>query len=434
MIYEPIGVEEVNMGNKNKPIVAIAKYSDINVMVDQIFELLGGVENIIKKNSTVVLKPNAGHLGKPGTSVNTSASLVGAVVKAVKAAGAKKVIVAEAAAIGCDTMTCLEDSGIADAARKNGVDEIRDIKSDKDLIKIPIRDARSAITSVKLPRFLIEADHIINMPIFKSHASMVFTCALKNIKGVVQDKVHYDMHKTNLAMAMMDIWSVVRADLNIADLIWPAEGFGPHSPVPLDFGCVLASKDPVALDTVACKSVGLDMNKVSYFKNARERQLGCSDIDQIIIKGKTIEEVYQKMWLPYLDGFETWPEYEFHTENSCSSCQSLVAFTMEKLKALGEYDKNTDVVICLGAKKEVPDVPKKNLILCGNCLTKHRDKGVAVHGCPPAEPHVAWAIIDREDQTEIGPGFRERMHKEEVPWNKFIDEIVEKKNKERGKA
>lgn len=418
----------------NKPIVAIAKDKDVDVMVAQIFDLLGGIENVIKKNSTVVLKPNAGHLGKPGTSVNTSAALVGAVVKACKAAGAKKVIVAEAAAIGCDTMACLEDSGIADAARANGVDEIIDIKSDKDLITVPIRDARSAITSVKLPRFLIEADHIINMPIFKSHASMVFTCALKNIKGVVQDKVHYDMHKTNLAMAMMDIWSVVRADLSIADLIWPAEGFGPHSPVPMDFGCVVASKDPVALDAVACHCVGLDMNQVSYFENALERQLGCSDINNIEVRGKSIDEVYQKMWLPYLEGFETWPEYEFHTENSCSSCQSLVAFTMEKLKALGEYDKNQDAVIVLGAKKEVPDVPKERLILCGNCLTKHRDKGVAIYGCPPAEPHVGWAIMDREDQTEIGPGFRERMHSEEEPWNKFIDDIVAKKNKERGKA
>jgi hypothetical protein len=104
---------------------------------------------------------------------------------------------------------------------------------------------------------------------------------------------------------------------------------------------------------------------------------------------------------------------------------------MEKLKALGEYDNNTDAVICLGAKNEVPDVPKERLILCGNCLRKHRAKGVAVNGCPPSEPHVAWAIIDREDQMDIGPGFRERMHSEEAPWNKFIDEIVAKKKAER---
>ncbi|MDR1495317.1 MAG: DUF362 domain-containing protein [Clostridiales Family XIII bacterium] len=414
-----------------KAVVAIAKDPSVEVMVKQVFDELGGADTIIRKGSTVVLKPNAGHLGKDGTSVNTSPALVGEVIKAVKAAGARKVIVAESAAIGCDTIACLEDSGISDAARNAGVDEIRDIKSDKELIKVPIRDARSAITSVMLPRFLVEADHIINMPIFKSHASMVFTCALKNIKGVVQDKVHYDMHRTNLAMAMMDIWSVVRADLNIADLIWPAEGFGPHSPVPLDFGCVLASRDPVALDIVACHCVGLDTGKVSYFENARERGLGCADIDELEVRGKSIDEVYQKMWLPYLDGFDTWPEYEILPENSCSSCQSLVAFTMEKLKALDEYEKNSDAVIVLGAKKEVPDIEKERLILCGNCLRKHRDKGVAVNGCPPAEPHVAWAIIDRKDHMEIGPDLRDRMHSEEAPWNEYINALVAKKREER---
>lgn len=137
-------------------------------------------------------------------------------------------------------MECFEVTGIGRAGKEAAVDRIIDIKQEKDLIKIPIRNARSDIASVRLPRFLLEAEHIINLPIFKSHASMVFTCALKNIKGVVQDKVHYQMHQTNLAEAMMDVWSVIKADLNIVDMIRPAEGFGPHSTTPVDFGCVVA--------------------------------------------------------------------------------------------------------------------------------------------------------------------------------------------------
>ncbi len=42
-------------------------------------------------------------------------------------------------------------------------------------------------------------------PILKAHASMVFSCALKNIKGTVQDAVHVTMHQQNLTMAMMDV-------------------------------------------------------------------------------------------------------------------------------------------------------------------------------------------------------------------------------------
>lgn len=410
-----------------KSIVAIAKDPSIDVMVNQVLEDLGGAENLIRKNSTVILKPNAGHLGPPGTSINTNHDFLRAVIRAVKAAGAKRVIVGEAAAIGCDTMECFESAGHAQVAREEGV-ELYDIKSDKDLIKVQIRDAQSDLKHIMLPRLLLEAEHIINLPVFKSHASMVFSCALKNIKGVVQDKVHYEMHKTNLALAMMDVWSVVKADLTIADLIYPAEGFGPHSAVPLDFGCVVASKDPVALDATACRMVGLDISMVDYFEAARQRGIGVSDEDSIIIKGKSIEEVYKKMWLPYLERFETWPEYTIMHENSCSSCQSLVAYTMEKLKALGEYDKNTDAVVVLGAKKSIPeDIPPERLILCGNCTAKYRDRGIAVHGCPPSEPHIVWAIVDREDQNGIDDGFRARMAREEPIWSAYIDQKVKEK-------
>ncbi len=128
-----------------------------------------------------MLKPNAGHLAKPETSVCTNPEVVRAVIKEVKKANPKKIIIAESAAIGCDTVKCFEESGIAQVGRDEGVECI-DIKREKDLINIPVRGAKSNITSVKLPRFLVEADHIINLPIFKTHASMVFTGALKTLK------------------------------------------------------------------------------------------------------------------------------------------------------------------------------------------------------------------------------------------------------------
>jgi len=45
----------------SKSIVSIAKGDDPEKMVEQALDLLGGVQSLIKKGSTVVLKPNAGH-------------------------------------------------------------------------------------------------------------------------------------------------------------------------------------------------------------------------------------------------------------------------------------------------------------------------------------------------------------------------------------
>ena len=419
-----------------KSIVSIAQGNDPEKLVHEVLAPLGGVEALIQPKSTVVLKPNAGHPAPADTSVNTNPEVVAAVIKEIRKANPKEIIVAEAAAVGCDTMECLEASGILKAAEDAGVDKIIDIKKDKDLLTIPIRDARSDIKKMRLPRFLIEAEHIINLPIFKTHCSMVFTCALKNMKGVVQDKVHFQMHQTILAEAMMDLWSIIRADLNIADMIRPAEGFGPHTTLPMDMGCLVAGKDPVAVDATACRMVGLDINLVEYFEPARDRGLGNFDEDLIDVQGKRIEEVSQSMWLPYLEGFEKYPEYQIDTAGACSSCLSLVGLSMEKLRALGQYDDNTDATILVGRKKEIPEgISPDKLILIGDCLKKHKSKGLFVEGCPPGEPLPHWVIVDRfapegidPEDPEVAkfvrgrmeaetPQFVEHMHKLKAEWD-----------------
>jgi uncharacterized protein (DUF362 family) len=414
-----------------KSIVSISKGTDPQRMVEEALSHLGGVEALIKPNSTVVLKPNAGHPIPPETSANTSPAFMAAVIKVLRKANPKEIILAEASAIGCDTMESFEVTGIGRAAKEAGVDRVIDIKQEKDLIKIPIRDARSGLTSVRLPRFLLEAEHIVNLPIFKSHASMVFTCALKNIKGVVQDKVHYQMHQTDLAEAMMDVWSVIKADLNIVDMIRPAEGFGPHSTTPVDFGCVVAGKDPVAVDATICRMIGLDLKKVPYFKPARERGLGNYSEKAIEVRGRQIRDVYKKLWLPYLKGFNAWTDYDLHLEGSCSSCQGLMAMTMEKLKAMDEYEKNKGISILVGRKKELPQGLKlgKDVILVGDCLKRYRGQGSPFSGgCPPAEPFPLWVIIDRKDHTEIGEDFRDRMASDEKYWTVYLRNLEKKRS------
>ena len=98
-----------------KSIVSIAKGEDVEKMLSEVLSPLGGVSALIKPKSTVVIKPNAGHEAPAETSVNTNPELVAAVIKEIRKAGPKEIILAEASAIGCDTMECLEVSGILKA-------------------------------------------------------------------------------------------------------------------------------------------------------------------------------------------------------------------------------------------------------------------------------------------------------------------------------
>jgi uncharacterized protein (DUF362 family) len=387
-----------------KSVVSIVKGTDAETMVEQALDHLGGVKSFIEPGSTVVVKPNAGHEGAPDSSVNTSPEVVAAVIRAVKKADPGKIILAEASAIGCDTMECLESSGIRKAAEDAGVDEVRDIKSDKDLVKQKIENPTSYIKEVELPRFLLEADHLVNVPIFKSHVSMVFSCALKNLKGVVQDKHHYVMHCTELAAAMMDLGDLVRPVLTVVDMIRPMEGFGPHSGTPAEFGCIVAGQDMVAIDGTTCRMAGLPIERVDYFDAARDKGLGNFDEEAIEIRGSSIEEVRRELYMPYLEGFDAWPEYHFHIERACSSCQGLLSFTMSKLKSLDQYEKNKGIHIVLGRQPKLPEgvEPGEDLVIMGDCglaLKKRIEKagGTCLHvpGCPPAEPVPAWVINSR---------------------------------------
>ncbi len=421
----------------NKSLVAIAKENSVEESVKKVFDLMGGVTSLIEKGSTVVLKPNAGHVADPHSAVVTSPEVVRAVIHEVKKAEPGRIIIAEAAAIGCDTIECFKACGITQVAEEENV-ELIDIKREKDLINIPVRGYKSNISHVKLPRFLIEAEHIINIPILKAHASMMFSCALKNIKGVVQDKVHLDMHQQNLTMAMMDVWYAVRADINIVDAIYAGGGYSPHEPYPQYMGCVLGSKDPVAVDKVCCDLAKFDSNIVSYFKVAEEAGFGNYKDENIEVVGESVEDCAIDMWIPYLCGMDSWPEYDVYYKNACSSCQALFALNMGTMKANGMYDKYQDTAIVVGRKtpEEMAEItakyPPEKLVLHGNCLKKYMSQGIFVEGCPPAEGGLKNAMDMRKTLIEstVTPDDIDRINylkeRDKPLWHEYVIKEAEK--------
>ena len=115
---------------------------------------------------------------------------------------------------------------------------------------------------------------------------------------------------------------------------------------------------------------------------------------------------------------------------------------MEKLKAMGEYDKNAGISIFIGPKKKLPEgLDPKDTILFGNCLTKHKDKGVFIEGCPPMEGSPIFAILDRKTMTfprddmenmpDPDPAEIEKMNSVIEREKRMFAEYVEKLRKER---
>lgn len=394
-----------------KSLVSIAKGEDVFRMVEQAIEQLGGVASLIPPGRNIVLKPNAGHLGGPRTAINTSPEIVRAVIRLARRSKPARITIAEASAIGCKTEDCLRSSGILKVAQEEGIDEIIDIKSYGRLVRKAIESPTSAITHVDLPDFLLDPGcFLINLPIFKSHTSMVFTCALKNLKGVVQDRHHLVMHTTNLAGALADLGAVIQPDLNIVDMVDPMEGYGPHAGTPVHVGCVLAGSDMVACDSVACRIAGLPLGRIDYFDAVARKGLGNFKPEEIEVIGNSIEETRRDLHMPYLEGFNAFPEYKVLVGNACSTCQGLTSFNITRLKSLGFYGKCAGSQVVVGAfpgglLPEGLDLAEPVHLMgrCASSLRKRIEEAggrvLATPGCPPAEPHLSWNIMDGRENV-----------------------------------
>ena len=275
--------------------------ADIDEMVSRTFDLLGGVTNLIKPGLTVILKPNAGHCAVPAESVDTSPEVIRAIIRVVKKANPKKIIIAEAGAMGVKTMEAMEMSGMCEVARDEGV-EIVDLKAEgTKLFKYKVPNPLCAIKQIQLPQILFEKDtYFINVPIFKAHTCCMFTNALKNLKGCVQDHHHFIMHCTNLIGAMYDLGEALRPNLNIADMIRPLEGFGPHSGFPVEYSTIVGSEDVIATDTVCCHVASVPIEGLEYFEKAKIKHLGEYEDDKIELVGDPLKSVQHHMYLPYL--------------------------------------------------------------------------------------------------------------------------------------
>lgn len=97
----------------------------------------------------------------------------------------------------------------------------------------------------------------------------------------------------------MDLTSFFKdkVKINVVDGLIGAE-LNETSGSPVEMNLVIAGNDMVAVDSVASAVMGIDPLKVRYLMLAEERGLGVSNIDEIEVLGKSIEEVAKKFRLP----------------------------------------------------------------------------------------------------------------------------------------
>jgi uncharacterized protein (DUF362 family) len=218
----------------------------------------------------VVLKPNLVEHDPHGI-VNTHPALIGAVVDAVRRAGARQVVVAEGPGHYRDTEHLLTVTGLDAVLREHGVPYV-DLNND-DVQPIRVRSRYTGLRRLYLPETLLTADVIISMPKLKTHHWAGVTLSLKNMFGCIPGAVYgwpkNVLHWAGIHESILDINSTLPVPrFTIVDAIVGMEGNGPIQGEARPCGALVLGPDPVAVDATAARLMTIEPRKVRYLAEA----------------------------------------------------------------------------------------------------------------------------------------------------------------------
>lgn len=246
--------------------------------VTAVLDPLGGIDRFVRPGMQVLLKPNLLLACDLERAVTTHPALVQIVAELVQRAGATAVIGDSPAGSVAHAPAVWQRSGMADVASNTGA-------------RIAAFDGvtwkRLGNDDYFIARPVFEADLVINLPKLKTHTFSLYSGAVKNMFGVIpglrKREVHYRYPGVrDFTRALVDVLELATPGLTIMDGVMGLEGDGPGiGGTPRRYGCLVASVDPVALDTVITQWMGYRPGEVLHIQEAGSRALGVSNPEAV---------------------------------------------------------------------------------------------------------------------------------------------------------
>jgi uncharacterized protein (DUF362 family) len=386
---------------RKKETVAIEKvaapqaYEEIKSSVEQLINKLGGLTKFVKRGQTVVIKPNlvADHGMMNGVyrgGVVTDIRIVRALVELLLPI-ARKVIIAEGSSInrsatmkmftlyGYDTLIDL------DPARVSIVDLNTDAVVEK---AVP---AAKRMLSRKVPVTLEQADVIINVPVMKIHFAAIASLAVKSLQGAMPPLEKYMSHFFGLWQNLVNIHHLVKPKLHIIDGLIGQEDFGPVSGTPKTMNLLIGGTNPVAVDAVTMRIMGLDPATSPPVWLASMQGLGPLAAEKISVLGPPIDTLMSPFKQPEIN-VRSGRDIMIHAENACPGCKGYLHFALTKLRRPDPQDPtrllmdrpfDRRVHIYLGPTIDTQINPDEENIFLGICQQHHAELGTHLRGCPP---------------------------------------------------
>jgi len=279
-------------------LVGIARGDSIADSVRRAINLAGGLD-FIKSGESVLIKPNVNSDDPhPGT---TNPEVLFEVVNMVREKGAKRIIVADRSNPWWDTLKAMKKVGIYEAAVKGGAEVV--VFSKGDYVKVNPENSYHWPNGFRIPKLVKQVDHIISLPVAKTHIIADFTMGIKNWVGLIppSDRKYLHLKKKDYFASMLsEIHLARKPSFLVMDATKVFVSGGPSHGDIARPGLVMATSDLVANDVTGLallKTLGTieEIQKKSVWdqpqiKRAVELGLGINSPSEIILKTYGIPE------------------------------------------------------------------------------------------------------------------------------------------------
>jgi hypothetical protein len=226
----------------------------------------------------------------------------------------------------------------------------------------------------------VEADFLINVPVMKTHVAVGISVCMKNLMGTISREQKRKFHFFGIAGSVVDLNSVVKPHLSIADGTVAGEGDGPMANEPVGFETLLVGTDNRIVDTVCARVMGYEPDEIEILKICNDR-LGKLPSADIEVVGETISQTAR----PFKHAAECVnpPEGIECTEGgACAACTGVIELALARARQMDILEQLKPLRIVCGPDSSPPG-EGENVLVVGKCLSHLNETGNFVPGCPP---------------------------------------------------
>ena len=270
-------------------------YEQAEACIRALVEQMGGMGRFVRPGERIVLKANLLRAAPPESAICTHPAVVEAVARLVKEAGGTPVICdSPGGALHKESVlrSLYEKTGMAAAAAAAGAE----LSMDSSTRTVSLPEGK-VLRQAEIITPVAEADGVIDLCKMKTHVLMSMTGAVKNLFGVIPGLSKVGYHATHpdhatFADVLLDLTGYVKPRLSLMDGILAMEGDGPGSSgTPRQAGLLLASANPLALDTAAGAIMNLPRQDNPVLLAAERRGLTPCRMEDVELIGGTVEEL-----------------------------------------------------------------------------------------------------------------------------------------------